>query len=87
MLIFKKFGLSDIKTIRSYFSVPELIKTRACENTIGGIFIWRDFFSIEYAEHKQNFIFKGKLNNIEAFFMPLGKTMREIKDSFKEVHI
>ena len=83
MLIFKKLDLKDIELIKSYFS---LSKTRTCDNTVGGTFIWRDFFCMEYAPYKDNFIFKGKfLDNSTVFAMPLGKNTDDITDSLKQI--
>ena len=88
MLIFKKLGLSDIEIMKPYFL---LSKNRACDNTVGGTFIWRDFFQMEYAAYKNNFIFKGKFfisnenENITVFAMPLGKNTEEITDSLKQI--
>jgi hypothetical protein len=83
MPVFKKLELNDIKTIKPYFA---LSKSRACDNTVGGTFIWRDFFGMEYAAHKENFIFKGKFeNNATVFAMPLGKNEAEIFGSLKQI--
>ena len=88
MLMFKKLELSDIETIKPCFS---LSKNRACDNTVGGTFIWRDFFKMEYAAYKQNFVFKGKFfinnENITVFAMPLGKNTGEINDSLNQIKI
>lgn len=80
---FKKLELNDIKTIKPYFS---LSKNKACDNTVGGTFIWRDYFGMEYAKYNENFIFKGNFeNNTKVFAMPLGKNEAEIKDSLKQI--
>ncbi|MCL1858476.1 MAG: phosphatidylglycerol lysyltransferase domain-containing protein [Oscillospiraceae bacterium] len=88
MLMFKKLELSDIKIIKPYFSLSQ---NRACDNTVGGTFIWRDFFCMEYAVYKQNFIFKGKFNiddkNIIVFAMPLGKNIDDITESFRQIEL
>ena len=83
MPVFKKLELKDIETVKSCFT---LSKSRACDNTVGGTFIWRDFFGMEYAEDNKNFIFKGKFeNNTTVFAMPLGKNNKEITDSLKQI--
>lgn len=71
MVSFKKLTLSDIDKIRPYFM---LSKTRTCDNTVGGAFMWRDFFCEEYAIINDTMLFKlNYLNNQTAFTMPLGK--------------
>jgi len=83
MLEFKKLGLNDIAVIKPYFS---LARSRACDNTVGGTFIWRDLFDTEYAMYKNNLIFKAEiLENITAFAIPLGKTDEDVKDSLKQI--
>ena len=86
MLRFKRLDLRDIAIIKPYFS---LSKNRACDNTVGGTFIWRDFFIMEYAPNKENVIFKGKFlangEYITVFAMPLGKNTEEITDSLKQI--
>jgi len=83
MLVFKKLDLGDIEKIKPFFT---LSKNRACDNTVGGTFIWRDFFRMEYAEYNHNFIFKGKFaDNAGVFAMPLGKNTEEITNSLRQI--
>jgi len=73
MLEFRKLQLRDIDTVRPYF--PYSIN-RICDNTVGGALMWRDYFSVEYAEYNETVVFKAQVkyhNNITAFSMPLGK--------------
>jgi hypothetical protein len=73
MLSFAKLTLEDIERIKPYFSYST---NKTCDNTVGGTFMWRDYFSVEYAEFNETLIFKVKLkyyNNITAFSLPLGK--------------
>lgn len=75
MLNFKKLTLEDIKKISPYFEYSE---NKTCDNTIGGTFMWRDFFSVEYAEFDGTLIFKAKViyrGGITAFTVPLGKNI------------
>ena len=73
MLNFIKLSLNDIRKIKPYF----LFSTnKTCDNTVGGTFMWRDYFSVEYAEYNETLVFKVKLqyyNAITAFTLPLGK--------------
>jgi len=83
MLIFKKLELKDIEMIRPFFN---LARSKACDNTVGGTFIWRDLFNTEYAMYKENLIFKAKIpDDITAFAIPLGKTADDVKDSLYQI--
>ncbi|MCL2813631.1 MAG: phosphatidylglycerol lysyltransferase domain-containing protein [Oscillospiraceae bacterium] len=78
MLNFKKLTLEDIQKISPYFEYSE---NKTCDNTIGGTFMWRDFFSVEYAEFENTLIFKAKViyrGGITAFTVPLGKNEKDI---------
>ena len=46
MLEFKPLVLDDIPLIKQYLKYT---KSRACDNTVGGTFMWRDYFASEYA--------------------------------------
>ena len=76
MLEFKKLQLGDIEKLRPYFHYSQ---NRICDNTVGGAFMWRDYFSVEYAEYNETIVFKARVkyrNNITAFSVPLGKDVR-----------
>jgi len=73
MLEFKRMNLSDIQEIGPYFKYSV---NRICDNTVGGAFMWRDYFSVEYAIYNETIVFKSKVvysDNIIAFSVPLGK--------------
>lgn len=72
MLNFIKLTLDDIEKIKPYFLYSA---NRACDNTVGGTFIWRDYFTAEYAIWNDTLVFKMKINyhnGITAFTYPLG---------------
>ena len=70
MLTFKKLSLADIDVVRPFFSYS---LSRACDNTIGGTFMWRDFFETEYCILNETLIIKVKhLDYSAAFPLPLG---------------
>jgi len=76
MFEFKKLQLSDIDKARKYFPFSV---NRTCDNSVGGAFMWRDYFSVEYAEYNETIVFKARVkyhNNITAFSVPLGKDVR-----------
>jgi len=73
MLEFSKLNLSDIDALR-----PLILQgnSRICNNTVGGIFMWRDYFNMEYALFNETVIFKAKAkyNGVDTVFsLPLGK--------------
>ena len=73
MLEFTRLTLDDINEIRAYFPYS---LNRICDNTVGGAFMWRDYFSVEYAVHDDTVIFKAQVTyhkNVTAFAPPLGK--------------
>jgi len=73
MLEFKRMQLSDIDRIRPYFKYSV---NRTCDNSAGGAFMWRNFFSVEYAEYNDTVVFKTRVvysGNLAAFTLPLGK--------------
>jgi hypothetical protein len=76
MLEFSKLQISDINKLRSFIRSGN---TRVCNNTVGSIFMWRDYFSTEFALFGEDenlgviFKVKDKHNNIETMFsLPLG---------------
>lgn len=80
MLVFKPLTLEDIPLVRPYFAYT---LSRACDNTVGGTFMWRDFFSTEFAFFNDTVIFKViYFNGVTAFSMPLG---RDIEGSLEQI--
>ena len=76
MLEFSKLTLNDIERIKTFFPYSN---NRICNNTIGGVFIWRDFFSMEYAVCNDTVIFKAQARYSDiktAFSVPLGIDVR-----------
>ncbi|MCL2220786.1 MAG: phosphatidylglycerol lysyltransferase domain-containing protein [Oscillospiraceae bacterium] len=72
MLEFSKLQISDIGRLRPFIRSGN---TRVCNNTVGSIFMWRDYFSTEYAIWGDSVIFKVKArhDDIDTMFsIPLG---------------
>ena len=70
MLNFFKLTLDDIYRLKPYFNYSS---NQTCDNTVGGTFMWRDFFSTEYALFNDTLIFKVKyFQRGTAFSLPLG---------------
>ena len=43
---FEKLTIQDIPRVSSFFS---FLRSRTCDFTVGGMFMWRDFYRMEYA--------------------------------------
>ena len=73
MLEFKKLTLNDIEKTRNYF----LFSTnKTCDNSVGGTFMWRDYFKAEYSQFNETLILKVNIKyhgGMTAFTLPLGK--------------
>lgn len=72
MLEFSKVQLSDFEKLRP---VIRNSNTKVCNNTIGNIFMWRDYYSTEFALWGDSAILKVKAShdNIDTMFsLPLG---------------
>jgi len=89
MLDFVKLDLNDIGEIKHYFEYSE---SRSCDYTVGGVFIWRDYYETEYAIFNETIIFKEKFHDgITAFSVPLGKdfdgSLVEIREYCRKTQI
>ena len=66
---FKRLTLNDIPLIRPYFVKQ---KSRICDYSVGGLFMWRDYFYTEYAIEEGILFFKVKyINGMIAFTIPM----------------
>ncbi|NMP38532.1 MAG: DUF2156 domain-containing protein [Clostridiales bacterium] len=67
---FKKLTLGDIATVRPFMlENPD----RLCDVTVGGTFMWRDYFKTEYTVACGSLIFRiMHINGKPAFSLPLG---------------
>ncbi|MBR6725794.1 MAG: DUF2156 domain-containing protein [Clostridia bacterium] len=73
MLEFKPITLNEIPLIKQYLKYT---KSRACDNTVGGTFMWRDYFVSESAFLCGNLVFKTQNpDGSIAFSMPLGENL------------
>lgn len=82
MLNFKKLTLEDIPVIREYFvKYP----CRSCDWTVGGVFMWRDYFGSEYAIYNNTLIFKViYLDSKTAFTCPVGEDFNGACEQIKD---
>lgn len=70
MLKFTDLKLSDIETVRPYLAMQD---NRICDYSVGGIFMWRDFFHTQYAFCNDTLVFQVKyLGGVTAFTIPVG---------------
>lgn len=83
MLKFKKLSLNDIERVWPYF----LIRTnRNCDSTVGGSFMWRDYFSTEYAIFGGSLLFKVKIPDTgkTGFTFPIGGDIENALNELSE---
>lgn len=67
---FKQLTLDHINELRPYF---EDCKNRICDCTVGGTFMWRDYFKAEYAiEGETLFLRVCDFNGGTAYAVPIG---------------
>lgn len=72
-LNFERISLDDLPKINLYLQYQQY---RTCDYTIGGMFMWADYFKYEYAILHETLFIKGRseINSAEvAFSLPLGK--------------
>jgi len=77
MLEFLKLNLSDIDALR-----PLILQgnSRICNDTVGGVFMWRNYFNMEYALFNETVIFKAKAkyDDVDTVFsLPFGRDYHE----------
>lgn len=71
MLVFKKLELCDIEKIRPFI---ERGSSLSCDNSIGGIFLWRDLFKMQYCIEDGTLFLKAKgYDGKDAFAVPAGE--------------
>lgn len=73
-MYFQKLNLDNISEFRKFFNY---IPTLTCDYTVGGLFIWRDFFCFEY--FYQNNVFFTRIYSENEFFynLPMGVNLLE----------
>lgn len=82
-LEFKRIGIEDMETIRRFMSYNP---NRTCDYTIGGVFMWIDYFDYEYCVADDTLFIKGISENhpgMVAFSLPLGEL--PLKDSIERI--
>lgn len=67
---FKKLEFSDLELIRAYYLE---YTNRTCDRTIGGSFMWRDYFHTMYALVDDTLVMKCIKDGETVFCFPMGK--------------
>jgi hypothetical protein len=74
MLNFSDLKLTDIEAVKPFLHFQ---RSRICDYSIGGIFMWRDYFHTQFAVYRGTLIFKVRyLNGETAFPVPLGENQK-----------
>ena len=72
MLDFQPLELRHIPLLRP---VLDRKKERICDDTVGGVFLWRDYFHVEFAMEDENLFLRARLpdNGQTVFSIPMGE--------------
>ena len=62
---FKRLTLSEIPLVQPYF---RQMKSRTCDFTVGGMFMWRNYYKMEYAMEQND---KGKMQPVKIGLAPV----------------
>lgn len=62
---YKSLTLQDIETIRPFY---RMIQSRTCDFTVGGMFMWRDFYKMEYAIEDGTFFSRLRDQNNNIYY-------------------
>ena len=83
MLEFKKLEIGDIQLVKKYFNYS---KSKVCDNTVGGAFIWRELFKTYYAIADNSLVFRVNfLDKGSCFTFPLAETEKETEECIKVI--
>jgi hypothetical protein len=78
MLSFKPLTLEHIPLVRPFLKNDRLRQSGGglpCDSSIGGIFMWRDFFGTEYAIENDMIFFQIKRLGANTFPVPMGRNL------------
>ena len=71
---FKKLEFSDLELIRAYY---RKYTNKTCDRTIGGSFMWRDYFQTMYALVNDTLVMKCVKDGETVFCFPMGEAVDE----------
>jgi hypothetical protein len=81
---FKALELEDIPAVKPYF---DLLGSDICDYTVGGMFMWRDFYGVEYTV--EDGIFYSLVHNEQhskiLYDLPIGKTREDIVRGIRNI--
>lgn len=76
-ILYTKLTLSDIPAIRPFF---DGINSRACDFTVGGMFMWRDFYNMHFAVDDGTLFIKMTFpDGVDYYAPPLSGSADKIK--------
>ena len=69
---FKKLEFGDLELIKKYY---HKYTNRTCDRTIGGSFMWRDYFHTMYAFVDDTLVMKCEKDRETVFYFPMGENL------------
>ncbi len=85
MLNFAPLTLDDIPTVKPFLGFQQ---SRICDYSIGGIFMWRDYFHTRFAVSHGALLFEvSYLDGVTAFTAPLGPDGENCLAAVKEIEL
>lgn len=80
---FKRLSVDDVNLIRPFFESSGLT---ACDYSVGGVFLWRDFFDTHYAITDDTLVFRYKyFGGIDSFSVPIGKSCSSVYSAISKL--
>jgi hypothetical protein len=85
MLNFAPLTLNDIATVRPYLKFQQ---SRICDYSIGGIFMWREYFHTRFTIFHDALLFQVRyLSGITAFTVPLGERPEDCLAAMEQLEL
>lgn len=81
---FQSLELEDVPAAKPYF---DLLGSDICDYTIGGMFMWREFYKVEYTVEDD--IFYSRVHNEQhtkiLYNLPIGRTKQDIVKGIRRI--
>lgn len=85
MLNFIPLTLSDIPTIQPFLRYQQ---SRICDYSIGGIFMWRDYFHTRFAIYEGALLFQVRyLSGVTAFTIPISPNRKSCLAAIEQIEL
>lgn len=81
MLDFKKIELSDIPTLKTYYSA---YPARQCDRSAGATVMWRNYFENKYVIVDGTIIFSSNFKGGMCFSFPIGRNIEQALNEIKK---